>query len=287
MPNDETIDYALRAMTDDGAFRVMCARTTAMTRAVAAAQQTGPEPSRWLAELLTATVLVRETMAPSWRVQSIIEVGDKAGRLIADSHPDGSGRSLWWSQQADRHIDFGGAVLQIMRSLPNGAVHRGLVEIPSEGGISQALVTYLHDSEQVVSMAAVGCALDGDGQIQAAGGYLVQLLPEVQAPPLAIMAQRLEDFVHIDQLLADTAADPEILLGELLYGFPFTPLERRPLSFGCPCSQVRMLAGLSTLPRRDLEELIAAGEPLELNCEYCRKAYVITPIQLTGLLQAS
>src|SRR4029079_13425293 len=113
------------------------------------------------------------------------------------------------------------------------------------GGLSEALMTYMASSEQVASMIAVACVLDGE-QVKAAGGYIVQLLPEVGRAPLAIMTERLRDFERIDQLLLDFDSAPVsdntapalrgsavMLLEELLYGMPFTQLDHSALAFKC------------------------------------------------------
>lgn len=65
-------DNVLRAITDDGAFRVIAADTTATVRGVLVAQKAATaELVRTFADLLTGAVLVREGMAPDNRLQAI------------------------------------------------------------------------------------------------------------------------------------------------------------------------------------------------------------------------
>jgi molecular chaperone Hsp33 len=280
-------DHVLRAMTDDGSFRVIAATTTAMVEGAIAAQSARGATARWFGELLTGAVLYRETMAPQLRVQAILM--GASGRLVADSHPDGGTRGLvTLPASAGGQLQLGpAALLQVMRSLPNGALHQGVVSVASAGGISGAFMAYLQTSEQVVSMAAVGCVLDGEARVAAAGGYLLQLLPEVREGPLALMTERLRDFEDIDGLLATTAAEPAALVAELFYGMPFTPLARNPLSFQCRCSHSRLVASLATLARADIAEMVGDARPLDITCDYCGKAYNINPEQLRGLLETS
>ena len=147
-------------------------------------------------------------------------------------------------------------------------------------------MSYLQTSEQIVSMIAVGCRFAGEDLIGAAG-YIVQLLPEVGEGPLMVMTERLKDFQKIEPLLAEGKAGPTELLSEILYGMPFTTVGEVPLSFGCACSNERMLISLSTLPRSDIQELIDGGEPLEIACDYCGKQYAIAPEQLRGLIASN
>jgi len=121
----------------------------------------------------------------------------------------------------------------------------------------------------------------------AAGGYLVQLLPEVERGPLMVMTERLTDFQSLDQVLRTDGGAPDALLAELLYGMPYARLEESRLAFGCHCSQIRVVASLATLPRSDIEDLVRDGELLEIRCDYCGKEYGVSPIQLQSLLTPS
>jgi len=62
-------------------------------------------------------------------------------------------------------------------------------------------MAYMQTSEQVDTMLAVSALLDDTGNIRAAGGYMVQLLPEVGRGPLMVMTERLADFRTIEQQL--------------------------------------------------------------------------------------
>lgn len=286
-PEPPSGDVVIRAMTDDAAFRVIAARTTDTVRGAVRAQKTAGATAKCLGELITGSVLVRETMAPGLRVQGILQGAHGSGQLVADSHPDGSSRGLvQLGRGSDAIAIDGGALMQMMRTLPTGDLHRGVVEVPESGGISGALMSYMQNSEQVVSVIAVGCAVDGT-DVVAAGGYIVQLLPEVSETPLAIMEQRLRDFLAIDGLLRQIDASPDALLSEILYGMPFTQLDRGPLRFACNCSAVRALSSLGQLSRADIEELMKGGEPLEMSCDYCGAEYAVEPEQLRGLLESS
>ena len=281
-------DSVLRAITDDGAFRVITARTTQMVTQASSLQRCVGSTAKTFAELLTGAVLFRETMAPDLRVQGILKGAGGKGSLVADSHPSGSTRGL--VQMPDGMTEFrlgDDAILQMMRTMPNGRINQGVVQVPREGGISEALMVYMQTSEQVDTMLAVSALLDGAGQIEAAGGYLVQLLPEMGRGPLMLMTERLADFQNIDQQLRTDSFSPESLMNELLYGMPFALLGKDEVSFGCWCSELRLISALSTLSRAEIENLVKDGQVLEINCDYCAKEYRIPPAKLQGLLNES
>ena len=283
----EPPDTVLRAITDDGAFRVITARTTETVRGAIEAQGVTGQTARHFGDLLTGSILFRETMAPNLRVQGIIKGSNGSGSLIADSHPSGQTRGLVQLKGGAREIDLGqGAVLQLMRTLGSGRINQGVVEVPKDGGISHSFMSYMQTSEQVISMLAIGTLFDGD-RVHSAGGYIVQLLPEVGRGPLMVMTERLRDFESIDQQLGDSAFTPSWLLDELLYGMPFTRLEESSVRFECWCDELRVVSALASLSRDDLEHLLSSNEVLEIACEYCKRDFRIAPARLRGLLEQS
>jgi molecular chaperone Hsp33 len=278
-------DKVLRAITDDGAFRVIAADTTATVRGALAVQKAATaELARTFADLLTGAVLVRESMAPDNRLQAILQGDDPRRRMVADTHPDGGTRGLIQLPEGvtDMPINNGG-LLQVARTLHNGSLHQGVVAVPPNGSVSAALMAYMQESEQTVTVTAVGSHF-ASGEVVAAGGYLVQLLPEVVEGPLMVMTERLREFEDIVPLLARGAASPENLLAETLYGMPYTKVGDRGVHFGCRCSPERLALSLASLPRADIESLMEGGKTLEIECDYCRKKYDFTMQQLKSLL---
>ncbi len=282
-------DSVVRAMTNDGAFRIVAARTTDTAQAVISAQELSGLDAHDMADLLTAAVLYRETMAPSLRVQCIVRFDDNAGQLVADSHPDGWTRGLFQrgSGEAPADIRKTQATLQMMRTLPNSELHRGVVQLPKSGNLSEGFMRYMQLSEQIVSMISLGSVVGG--QDPAAGGYVVQLLPEAAEAEAAMetMTKRLENFVEIRNRLQASNSSPSQLVEQIFEGMPFTWLQSSDIRFGCHCSQVRVMTTLSVLNRTDIQELVDEGEPLSVGCDYCGTSYTVEIAQLQGLLSAS
>jgi molecular chaperone Hsp33 len=282
-------DTALRAMTDDGAFRVIAVRTTETVRGAADAQEVHGEVRRLFGDLLTGSVLIRHTMAPDLRVQVILQGDDRASRMVADANPDGSTRGLVQLAKGATSMAVNKqGVLQVARTLHNGSIHQGVVAVPEDGSISGALMRYMQDSEQIVSIIAAGCDMDpsGSGEVRAAGGFVLQLLPELGEGQLAIMTERMKDFEKMGPLFAKGAAEPEALVAEILYGMPYTLVGTDPLRFGCNCSQARVAASLASLPKREIQAMIDDKRVLEIGCDYCGRQYQMAPEQLRGLLEA-
>jgi molecular chaperone Hsp33 len=282
-------DLVVRALTDDGSFRVLTARTTGLCREALKRQSIEGDTARHFADLLTGTVLVRETMAPQLRVQGIVRGAGGGCTLVGDSFPDGGTRGLVSCKKGVGSITLGGdAVMQFMRTLPNGAVHRGLVQVPDHGGVTAALMAYMQESEQILTVMGVSTLFDEAGEVRAAGGYVVQLLPGADREVVTVMTERLAlDFGDLAQYVGAPGFHPDTLLEEILYRVPFARVETREVRFHCPCSQASVLASLATLDVKDIRSFIDDGEVLDIACDYCGAQYQVAPDQLRGLLSQS
>lgn len=286
----ESQDRVVRAMTRDGSFRVIAARTTRTAAAIVAAQETEGNNARILAEVSTLSVLYRETMAPSLRVQITIRGAGESGHVIADSHPDGWARALLRAPEGgDLDLRGDDSVMQLQRPLRNGELHVGSVAVPEDGLIASAAMEYFAQSEQTTTMVSLGTAFadDDNSRVVASGGFLVQVLPEARdrEGALALMMLRLEDFIDIDSRLRDTDASPEELIAEIFYGFDYDTLATSPLRFGCVCGEDRLIASLATLDAETLAELAASDEPLESRCDYCGTVYSLAPERVAALIR--
>jgi molecular chaperone Hsp33 len=286
----ETNDRVVRAMTRDGSFRVVAACTTRTVGEIVRAQKAAGTGAGVLADLGTLGVLYRETMAPSQRVQITLRGANGTGHVVVDSHPDGWARGLLRTHEGvDLDLRGEDAVLQLQRPLRSGELHMGTVAIPEDGRIASAAMAYFGQSEQITTMVALGTVLtdDDDSRVAAAGGFLVQVLPEAREleGPLAVMMLRLEEFIDIRDRLRATDASPEVMIEEILYGFEFDWLATSPIRFGCVCGEERLLASLATLDAATVAELAASAEPIESRCEYCGTVYRIAPQRLAGLLR--
>jgi molecular chaperone Hsp33 len=279
-------DKTLRALTDDGAFRVVTIASTQTASRVLELQGVSGRVARLLADLMTGTILVRETMAPMYRVQGILHGAERRGSLIADAHPDGTTRGLANPSTSTPFALGPGALLQMMRSLPRGGVQQGFVDVSDADDISGALMSYMQESEQVVTVTKVAAIVAGTS-VAAAGGYMVQLLPDAPRGTHMIMTERLAHFPSLEAILASGEFTPRMLMDELLLGIPFSVVDESKLGFGCSCSETRVVQTLATLGREDVLALVGKGELIEMECEYCRHAYQIPAEALRALVDAS
>lgn len=281
------IDHVLRAMTEDGSFRVVSVDATKTAADIVAAQKAKGAEAQIFAELVVTAILYRETMAPDLRVQCLLHGVGGTERMAIDAHADGSTRGLISRKTEGDSMVLGvGASLEMLRTLPNGKGFRGVVGLDEKASVSQAFMEYMQSSEQIVTMIALAAIFEGN-VLKRAMGYLVQLTPETLPGPLAIMTERLPGFESIVERAKRPTTTPATLTHDLLEGIPYGVTTERTVQYRCQCSAAKVFASVATLPRRDIEELSESGQPLELNCDYCNKVYTMAPAELRGLLRKS
>lgn len=280
-------DQTLRAMTNDGAFRVMTVRSTETVSAALAAQEVTGDTASLFGQLITGAVLVRETMAPGLQVQCIL-ADRAAGQIVADSLPDGVTRGLvQLAEGLDTFpLDAQDGAMLVTRALPNGELHRGIVQPDPKARLSSWLTEYMLRSEQVISRIGVGCIMGGE-HVVFSGGFILQELPEAEPDAVAAQMSYLDSLGHIDQMLIETEGDPQRLLDIVLKDHEYTTLATDSIEFGCNCSEARVLGALATIGRTEIESMVEGGEVMSIDCDYCRTTYSISTEKLRALLAES
>ena len=62
-------------------------------------------------------------------------------------------------------------------------------------------------------------------------------------------------------------------------------LERTDLSFSCSCSKERVEKAIVSIGRKELNEMVQEGKPIEVKCHFCNTAYEFTVEELEEILE--
>lgn len=285
-------DELVRAVVAGGAVRVLATETTALVEEARQRHGTLPTATAALGRALTGALLLAGTLKRDERL-SLEWSGDGPVRSVfADATPDGDARGYVGRPQVHLppragKLDVGGAVghgvLCVMRvPLAGGALYRSVVPIVS-GEIGADLASYLDQSEQTPSAVGVGVWVESDGTVGAAGGFLLQALPDAPADVLDRLAARVEASRPPSELVRE-GLGAEGMLAELV-GERVPALARLPVRFRCRCSRDRVLGALAAVGRQGLEQLVAEDGTAEVSCEFCGARYPVGRDELSALLQ--
>lgn len=293
-----TNDYLVRGTALDGQVRVFALNATGVVQELQRRHDTHPAVTAALGRTaMGALLLAASSLKEPDHLLTVDVRGDgPAGRILATA--DGQGRVRGLVGRPHVHAESQGGklnvrgvvgtegFLSVTRDLGMRETYRGMVELVS-GEIGEDLVYYLAQSEQTPSGAGIGVFVRPDLSVEAAGGYLVQLLPGVPEDEVAALEARAAALPHPTSLIR-AGTTPEQILASL---FPegVDTLERYPVSFHCPCSRDRFERAIVSLGEAEVKRIIEEEEQpfTEVVCHFCNEAYHFTAGDMAGILRSA
>ena len=281
-------DELLRTLSADGTLSVRVLSASNLVREAAYRHATSPAATVALGRVLMGGLLLASESSPLLRVQLQFRGRGPIGSVMVTA--DGEGRVRGYATHPDVATPLEGPHLGVAAALGLGELrvermhpawkqpYSGIVPIV-QGEIAQDLTLYLLESEQKPSALALGIYLGPGGEVEAAGGYLVQALPDIEIPDVRVIEERIHANSNpSEQLHAGTSTREllEQLLAETGHG-PVDVIEPR---FECTCDAERVARSAQLLGEKELREIIASGETLEVRCSWCAENYHIDPDQL-------
>ena len=128
------------------------------------------------------------------------------------------------------------------------------------------------DLEQVPSAVGLGVLVDVDGSVKQAGGFIVQLMPFTPDEVVDALEKKISEIASVTEMLEE-GNTPEQILEIILGDFGLEITDTLPAAFQCDCSKERVSRAISTLSKKDLDDIINDGEAIEVKCQFCNKAY--------------
>ena len=140
------------------------------------------------------------------------------------------------------------------------------------GEIAEDLTYYFATSEQVPSAVGLGVLVDVDGSVKQAGGFIIQLMPFTPDEVVDALEKKISEIASVTEMLEE-GNTPEQILEIILGDFGLEITDTLPARFQCDCSKERVSRAISTLSKKDLDDIINDGEAIEVKCQFCNKAY--------------
>jgi len=285
-------DELIRTLSPDGYASVRVLAATALAREAATRHATSPAASVALARALMGGLLLASGTQDAERIQIQVRGDGPLGTILVTADADGRVRGYVQHPSANPPLvgeslglsrAIGGGLLRVERNHPAWRQpYAGIVPLVT-GELAQDLAHYLLESEQKPSALALGVYLGPQGEIEAAGGYLIQGLPGAPDSTLARLEQRVSDTAHPSELLR-SGASAESMLERLLGDLSECHLARIGPRFFCPCGPERVLRAVALLGREELREAVAQDETLEVRCAFCAEVHRVAPADLVRLL---
>ena len=275
-------DYLVRAAAADAQVRAFAVTARDTVETARAAHDTSPVMTAALGRLLCAGAMMGSMMKGDADILTLQIRGDgPAGGLTVTA--DSKGRVKGYAvhpqvilpANSQGKLDVGGAIgagtLQVIRDLGLKEPYVGQTDLQT-GEIAEDLTWYFAASEQVPSSVGLGVLMEKNNTVKQAGGFIVQLMPFAEEAVIEKLEANLSRVHSVTKLLED-GNSPEQILGILLEGMDMELLSTMPVEFSCNCSRDRVAKALYSIGKKEMDEMIADGEPIEVKCHFCNRAY--------------
>ena len=228
-----------------------------------------------LAELLASALLLQSRTFFSERLQLLLKTSGQARAVVADAWPDGGVRGMLdpapSGQAADQSPDLPWVrppgLLQVMRSNPAGKPYIGKLAMV-EGPLQAQVEAYLQQSEQREASMSLWC----EPSTGETGGLLVEPMPGCPPERMKSLVAALEGL----EVVPLRERSPDFLAAWVNQGEGAEILADMELHYRCRCSRETLVATLNGFGPDKVRDLFQAGNPLEVRCDYCGKAYSIS-----------
>ena len=287
-------DYIIRATAANDQIRAFAAVTTEMVETAREHHNTSPVATAALGRLLTAGAMMGSMMKGE---KDVLTLQIKAGgplqgiTVTADSQGNVKGYvgnpDVCIPANSKGKLDVAGAVgpgfLTVIKDMGLKEPYSGQVMLQT-CEIAEDLTYYFATSEQVPSAVALGVLMNKNNTVRQAGGFIVQLMPFAEEDVISKLEQNVQKINSVTNLLEE-GHTPESLLEKVLEGFDVQINEKMDTRFCCNCSKERVAKALISIGRKELNEMIQEGKPIEMNCHFCNTNYNFTVEELKEILR--
>ena len=287
-------DYIIRATAANDQIRAFATVTTEMVETAREHHNTSPVATAALGRLLTAGAMMGSMMKGE---KDVLTLQIKAGgplqgiTVTADSQGNVKGYvgnpDVCIPANSKGKLDVAGAVgpgfLTVIKDMGLKEPYSGQVMLQT-CEIAEDLTYYFATSEQVPSAVGLGVLMNKNNTVRQAGGFIVQLMPFAEEDVISKLEQNVQKINSVTNLLEE-GHTPESLLEKVLEGFDVQINEKMDTRFRCNCSKERVAKALISIGRKELNEMIQEGKPIEMNCHFCNTNYNFTVEELKEILR--
>ncbi len=282
-------DYIVRATSADMQVRAFAITSREMVEHARKIHNTSPVATDALGRLLSAGAMMGSMMKADEDILTIIVQGDGplGGMTVtADSHANVKGfvnnPNVLIPPNYAGKLDVGAAIgygtLTVTKDLGLKEPYASQVPLGTSE-IAEDLTFYFAKSEQVPSAVGLGVLMNKENTVRRAGGFIIQLMPFASEEVISVLENRIEKIHSVTDML-ERGMTPEDLLKEVLGDLGVDITDKIPTKFYCNCSKERVSKALVSISKKDLDEMIADGKDIEVNCHFCNTNYVFTPEDL-------
>jgi molecular chaperone Hsp33 len=245
-----------------------------------------------LGRAMIGTTLLGATLKGKDKLTVRIEGNGPAGHIIVDSNAVGETKGYIRNPKVSLDlnekgkIDVRGAVgteglLTVSKDLGMKEPFVGQVPLVS-GELGEDFTYYMANSEQVPSAIGVSVLVNPDESVKAAGGFMIQVLPNAKEETIEKIEQTIAELPLVSRLM-ENGETPEQILDRLVGAGNAHIIDEMPVTFKCDCSKERFSEAIVTLGEQEIQEMIEEDHGAEAVCHFCRTKYQFNEEELKEL----
>ena len=275
-------DRIVRATAANAQIRIFAADTKDTVETARVKHQTTPVATAALGRLLTAGAMMGTMLKGADDLLTLKITGDGLlGGIVVTADANADVKGYVGNPNADLplnakgKLDVSGAVgkgrLDIIRDMGLKEPYVGQTPLIS-GEIAEDLTFYFANSEQVPSSVGLGVLVDRDYTVKRAGGFIVQLLPNASDEVIDRLEENLSKIKSVTAFF-ESGLGAEDLIRVICEGMDPEITDTIPVRFYCNCSRERVEKALISIGHKELDDMIADGKEVNLNCGFCNTDY--------------
>lgn len=286
-------DYIVRATAANHQLRAFAISSRNIVEKARAIHNTSPVATAALGRLLTAASMMGSMMKGEKDIITLqVECGGPIGGITvtADSSANVKGYvnnpNVILPPNAQGKLDVSGALgpgfLNVIKDIGMREPYNGQTHLVS-GEIAEDLTYYYATSEQTPSSVGLGVLMDKENFVRQAGGFIIQVMPDTDDEVIDKLEAKLNEVKSVTDML-EKGMTPEDILEYILGDMELEILETIPTEYKCNCSRERVSKAIASIGKKDLQEMIDEGKPIEVNCQFCGSHYSFDTAQLKELM---
>ena len=292
-----------------GSFRVYLTISTDMVEEARKIHDTTPLASAGLGRVLTGAGLMGLLLKNDSDKLTVLFKGDgPAKQILATATANGDVKGYIANPDVDLpltkegKLDVGGSLgigeLTVIKDLGLREPYVGTIALV-DGEIADDLTAYYFISEQQNSAISLGVKVDMDYTIAAAGGMIIQMLPNAAEESIDALEAMLEKLPPITTLVEEAVSENhgksdegvlqammDRIFAQMPEEYQVETLEFKEMRWHCDCSEERLEKVLMTIGEKDLTDIIEEDGQAELVCQFCCKKYHFDKEHLERILEA-
>lgn len=287
-------DGMIRALAYDGQVRVSAVICTNAVEQARVCHDAFPTAIAALGRTMASTLLLSWGLKGEGHITLRIFGDGPLGGIIVTADADGNVKGYVQDPHIDLplnshgKLDVGGAIgtgdLYISKDIGLKEPYTGSVPLVS-GEIGDDVANYLMTSEQTPSVVSVGVLVNPDYTVAAAGGIILQAMPNCDDAVLDDLEEKLKSARAVSSLI-HAGASLEDLIRDYLPETDVQFLEQYPVQWHCNCSRERIRGLLKSIGVAELEDMIETDGETEVTCHFCNTHYHFNKAELEALLNS-